>query len=69
MRPAEEVAREMVRALDGGCVVEDDEMWVTELLSDAEIDQLRGILARLITRERAAAYAKGKDDGARDVMR
>lgn len=61
-RPAEEVAAEVARSLDGGCAIEDDEMFVTAIWSTAEIDQFRGILARIITRERAAAYVQGKAD-------
>lgn len=53
LRPAEEIAREMVRELHGGATIEDQDMFVTAILCPVEIGQLRSILVRLITRSRA----------------
>jgi hypothetical protein len=61
MKTAEEVAREMVRALDGGCSIEDGDMFVTSDLSTVEIDQLRGVIARLIERSRAEGAAAERE--------
>lgn len=72
-RPAEEVAAEMVPEPNS------EQPWWHPALVDAQaaafldgcegedpIGTARGILARLIARERVAAYAQGKADGARE---
>lgn len=76
VRPAEEVAKEMVYTTPGidpypimVCLGDDDDFVPLEHQDDrgdvARItNDARGILTRLLTRERAAAYAQGKADGA-----
>lgn len=82
LRPVEEVVGEMVRGPHDLRFFPDEPAWAfsvgdeTERMylgecvstQDAETDRdcLVGILTRLIERERAAAYAAGKSDGARE---
>jgi hypothetical protein len=77
-RPAEEVAAEMVYTTPGidpwptlVCLGDDEDYVPLEHQEErGDVDRIagdaRGILERLIARERAAAYAQGKADGARE---